>query len=81
VVNGAFAPPSQNCYILDRMEFLHFIYTILVLIAFFSQKCPTAPPRQISGYATAYKSNKKANTKNIMSYNSERGRGGRQKIA
>lgn len=29
----------------------------------------------------AYMSNKKANTKNIMSYNSEMGRGGRQKIA
>ena len=47
-------PPSQNCYVLDRMEFLHFIYEISILIAFFSQKCPSAPgpPRQISGYAT-----------------------------
>ena len=48
VGNGAFAPPgppSQNCYALDSLEFFHFLYKILILIAIFSQKCPTAPRR------------------------------------
>ena len=40
---GHLHPTSQNCYALDRMEFLHFMYKILILIAFFSQKGPTAP--------------------------------------
>ena len=44
VGNEAYAPSSQNCYALDRMKFLHFIYKILILKAFFSQKYPTAPP-------------------------------------
>ena len=50
--NGAFAPPSQNCYVPDRMEFSPLLYKILILIAFFKQKCPIAPPIQISGFAT-----------------------------
>ena len=44
--------PRQKCYALDRMECFHFLYKILILIAFFRQKCPTAPPRQISGNAS-----------------------------
>ena len=50
---GHLHPPSQSCYTLDWMQFFHLLYKIWILIAFFSQKCSTAPPRQISGYATA----------------------------
>ena len=31
---GHLHPPSQNCYALVRMEFLHDIYKILILIPF-----------------------------------------------
>ena len=49
--NGAFASPSQNCISLN------FIYKSFILAGLLSQKCSTAPPSQISGYATAMNTN------------------------
>ena len=34
------------------MEFSHYIYKCLILLGLSNQKCPKAPPSQISGYAT-----------------------------
>jgi len=39
------------------MEFWNFINKILILIRLLSQNWPTAPPSQISGYATALNHN------------------------
>ena len=34
---GHLHPPTQYCYVLDRMGFLNFMYNIFILIALFSQ--------------------------------------------
>ena len=54
---GHLHPPTQNCYALDRMQFLDLIYKKFNINSIFSQKCPIAPPppRQISDYATVKK--------------------------
>ena len=44
--------PVQNWYVLDRKEFLRFIYPNLMLTRVFKQKYTIAPPSQIYGYAT-----------------------------
>ena len=43
--NGAFAPPSQNCYALDIIEFFHVLIQNFNINGFFRQKYPTAPPK------------------------------------
>ena len=43
---GAFAHthPSINCYVLDILEFLHFICKSISILELFRQKCWAAPP-------------------------------------
>jgi len=49
--NGEFAPPNQNCYVLDIMEFLPPTLRKSYILG---QNTKLHPPNLIYGYATAF---------------------------